>query len=290
MEKLTRTFITVTVAAAMLTISTAAWCAETSYIISLHRKIKSDYKELDKIQGDSEPRIKKINQEITGLVDQIESEENDSRREVLENRYYKLRAKDLALRAETFNQAGAIISRLTDNMRALDRAMAEGYKTEDGATLTKQDLPAIGDTLKGVSGMLKPLSLLKPDDPRIQYLSRTMQTMDARYRALSQDQTKTSLADQIAYMEDLGAFIAAVQQSAEQERQYLLGQIWTLMAENVARIVKSTARIASTWSIGAVASENHRSDERVARSRANTSRDDETTPSGDVNWDQIGKY
>jgi hypothetical protein len=91
-------------------------------------------------------------------------------------------------------------------------------------------------------------------------------------------------------MEDLNAFIAAVQLTAEQERQYLLGEIWTLIGQNVFRTVKSIGRIANNWNIGASATQNHKNDERVARTRANTSRNDETTPSGPVNWDQIGAY
>jgi len=290
MNKIGRVFIAAMVMAAVLISGTAAWSAETSYIVMLNKKIKSESKDLDRIQRETEPRIRKINQEITALVDQLENEVNDSRREALENKYYKLRAQDLALRVETFNQAEAIISRLTENMRALDGAMSEGYRTEDGTTLTRQDLPAIGDTLKGVAGMLKPLSQLKPDDPRVQYLARTLQTLDSGYRAMSQDQKRISLKEQIAYMEDLNAFIAAVQLTAEQERQYLLGEIWTLIGQNVFRTVKSIGRIANNWNIGASATQNHKNDERVARTRANTSRNDETTPSGPVNWDQIGAY
>jgi Skp family chaperone for outer membrane proteins len=290
MKTIKTVLIALAVTMSMLAAGIAAWGAETSYIVNLHKKIKTDFRELDQVRKDTEPKVKKINTEITALVDQIENAEGE-KRDALENKYYKLRAQELALRVGTINQADEIVSRLTDNMRALDSAMAEGYRAEDGTVLSKEDLPVIGGTLRGIADMLKPMSLLKPDDPRVQYLGRTLQAMDSRYRTLPQGAAnKDSLAEKIAYMEDLHAFISSVRQNAESERVYLLSQIWTIMTENVAKVVASTARIVGDWNIGANEASNHKNDYRVERTRRQSTKNDGQTASGSINWDAIGKF
>lgn len=267
----------------------AAFAAETSYIVNLHKKIKTDFKELEKGQREAETRISQINKDISGLVERIESTENAEARDQLVNQYYKLRAQTLYERVKAINLADGTILRIADNMRQLDTAMAETNRNDDGTMLTKADLPAISGTLRGLADIMRPIYAMKSDDPRIQYMGQTIQNLDGRFRYLMDNQKQVSLADRVAYMEDLHAFIGSVRQVAEQERFYLLTKVYTILANNIIKFVDSFGKSTTGLNLALTIVDDHKKDAQVDRAN-NFGSPAGQTASREVSWDHIGQY
>jgi|GEM_PF-5995024 len=212
------------------------FCAETTVVVNLHKKIKSNLSAMKANTEETEGKIKQINSEINPLVDKIEAVEDDKKREALTNKYYELRAREIFYWAKWGADTSKYLARIIGDCATLRTEMQRiGQKEND--KLQASDATAVKRTLKNLSQIVGTLYALKKDDPQMQYMAMTLTTLDTKYKTFFNENRNISFDLQLAYLEDIHAYVNAVMANLDIHRQHIQYQIFVSMANNIIKIL-----------------------------------------------------
>ena len=230
---------TIFVAAAMLLTSvlftSVVRGAETTLIVDLQRKIKSDFIRMEQVNRRQETKAERLNKEIKKIVTKLTNTADEDRKNELKKLYFKKRAENLRAEATRVVEIEAALGRIVKNMVSLDKEMGKLSNGIEG--LTSSDAGPIKNSLRGMANIIAPLQALKANDPRITNMAMTLTNLDMQFKAHFSPERRTSLKNQIEYLEDLHAYIHSVRSLLKQETVYLKSNIFYMMKDGVVRVI-----------------------------------------------------
>jgi hypothetical protein len=266
-----------------LMFSSVARGAETTLIVDLQKKIKSDFVKMEQVNREQEARTERLNREIKEIVTRLTNTLDEDRKEELKKLYFKKRAEHLQAEATRVVEIEAALSRIIKNMDALDREMGK-LGTSKG--ISASDSAAVRDALKGTANILKTVQAVRTDDPRVNNLAMTLNNLDMQYRMYFNPASRTSYGEQIQYLEDLHAYIHSVRSLLSQETVYLRGNIFYMMKDGIVRVINDFQKQFYGVTFKGFESQ-HKQDEEVLGDRKEIERRQHQQK---INLDNIGNW
>ncbi len=213
--------------------------AETTVIVDLQKKIKRDLKEINKIALERDTRVESLEKEIEKVVEELESTTDEDRQDKLRQKYAKLRALQLEVQARSAVKIRDRLERVIKNMTALDEKMRRSTK---GMMLSgKENIKAVGTSMKGLAYLFAPIAALKGDDRRAKTLYISLMKLNASYENLTSSKSPAvSLKDQIRYMEDIYGFILATLQTVRVEKDFLEANVYVLLSDGIVKTINNS--------------------------------------------------
>ncbi len=211
--------------------------AETTLIVDLQKKIKSDFIRMEQVNLEQEAKAERLNNEIKDVVTKLTNTADDDRKEELKKLYFKKRAQYLQAEALRVVEIEASLSRIIKNMVTLDKEMGKLGLSNNLKGLTSSDTEAIKSSLRGMANIIAPLQALKANDPRIVNMAMTLTNLDMQYKTYFTYGRKTTLKNQIAYLEDLHAYVHSARGLLKQETIYLKSNVFYMMKDGIVRVI-----------------------------------------------------
>lgn len=237
MDTIVKTIFAVAVVILALLFTSIARGSETTMVIDLQKKIKTDFNVMDKANKEQEAKAEKLNDEIKQVVTKLTSTSDESKKDELRNLYFKKRAEHVQAEAIKVAEIEGALGRITKNMSALEKEMGKFGSGGNVKGLTSSDTQYVKNTLKGMANIMTPLQALKGNDPQINNLTMTLANLDMQYRTYFAPGKTTSLKNQIMFMEDLHAYIYSVKSLLRNETAYLKANVYYLMKDGIVRVI-----------------------------------------------------
>ena len=213
--------------------------AETTVIVDLQKKIKRDLKEINKIARERDTRVESLEKEIKKVVKELESTPDEGRQDTLRQKYAKLRALQLEVQAKSAVKLKDRLERVIKNMATLDEKM--GRSTQGMMLSGKENIKAVGTSMKGLAYLFAPIAALKGDDPRAKTLYISLMKLNESYENLTSSKSPAvSLKEQIRYMEDIYGFILATIQTLRVERDFLEANVYVLLSNGIVKTINNS--------------------------------------------------
>jgi len=233
-----KTIFAVVIVILALLFNSVARGAETTLVIDLQKKIKADFNKMEQVNKEQDAKAEKLNEEIKEVVTKLMSTSEAAKKEELKNLYFKKRAEHLRAEAIKVAEIDSALSRITKNMTTLEREMDKfGGGSANAKGLAPSDVQFVKNTLKGSANIMATLQALKGNDPQLTNMSMTLTNLDMQYRTYFAPGKATSLKNQIAFMEDLHAYIYTVKSLLRHETVYLKSNVYYLMKDGIVRVI-----------------------------------------------------
>lgn len=235
METTAKIVFTAALVMVALLFTSVVRAAETTLVIDLQRKIKSDFKKMEDVNRDQGARADKINNEIKQIVTDLTNTSDEAKKEEIRNLYFKKRAEHLHAEATRVVEIEEALGSVVKNMVTLEK---EIEKTGgDGKELLSSNPEPIKETLRGTANIVTTIQAIRGDDPKVRNLALTLKNLDMQYRSFFTHGRRASLAEQIAYLEDLHAYVYSVRGLLRHETAYLKSNVYFLMKDGVVRVI-----------------------------------------------------
>lgn len=211
--------------------ATAPQAAETTF--ELQKQIKSDIAQIGKSNQTRSEKTKKLEREIKETVSRISNTIDEGKKKELGNEYFVKRTQKVKAMAEWTVEIEPALRRVAKNMSLLEKEMNSAMPGDKKKGLAPSDREPIKATLKGAGNLLSILKELELDDRRVNNLSRTLMNLDQGYRNHFSSSGHIDLKNQIAFVEELHAYVLTVKQLLMQETNYLKGNVFYLMEDEI---------------------------------------------------------
>jgi len=259
-----------------------AFAVETTMIVKLQREIKSSVKDLAQMEKQHQKRIDDLNRQMREIIDEIHRTNDPERREFLAKRYFKLRAEQLAAEAESYARMHDILVKTVFKMEKLQRLMG---KDAELSPFSEEDKAVVRKVMVGVRNLFYKIQAFEPNNPRLVRISHTIKMLDRRFQHFFSPRNHVSLQAQIDYLTDLAAFMQATLSFMNEERNYLLQNIYLMVQSDLRRYINDLKP--SYHEINRKFSDHQKNDAEVLESLSATPLKVDYRP---VNLDNIGQY
>lgn len=233
METTVKSIFALAIAMLALLFTSIARGAETTLVIDLQKKIKSDFTKMELVTKQQETKAEKLNDDIKQIVTKLTNTTDEGKKEELRNQYFKKRAEHLHAEATKVVEIESALGRIIRNTAALENEFRKG----DKQSLIPSDAAPVKDTLKGMANILAPLQALKGDDPKVATAIMTLRNLDMQYKTYFTPGKRTSLREQQEYLEDLYAMVHSVRSLLQYETAYLKSNVFYLMKDGIVKVI-----------------------------------------------------
>lgn len=216
-----------------LILSSMVHGAETTLVVDLQKKIKSDFNKMEEVTKQQEAKAEKLNEDIKQIVTKLTNTADEDEKEGLRNRYLKKRAEHLQAEATKIVEIEGALGRIIENSVALDKVINKDNK----AKLTPYDAEPVKDVLKGMANILTPIQALKADDQKLSAAMMTLRNLDMQYKTYFKQGRRTSIKEQMSYLEDLHAYIASVRSLLQYETAYLKSSVYFVTQDGIVKVI-----------------------------------------------------
>lgn len=260
----------------------SVFAVETTMIVKLQQDIKTSVKKLGQMQKEHEKRIADLNRQMEQVIQELHSTNDPEKKDYLAKRYFHLRAEQLAAEAESYAKMHDVLVDTIFKMEKLQRLMG---RDEGLSPLSEEDKKVVSNVMVGVRNLFYKIQALEPNNPRLVRISHTIGMLDRRFQRFFSPRRHISLQEQIDYLSDLAAFMQATLSFMEEERNYLLQNIYFLVQIDLRRYINDLKP--SYHEINEEYSRHQENDAEVLDSISANSPEVAYRP---VNLDNVGQY
>lgn len=258
--------------------------AETTF--ELQKRIKSDFSKIEKADQAMSSKTNELNKEIKEIVTKFTNTINEGEKEELRKQYVKKRAEFLKAIAEWAVEIVDALSRIAKNMALLEKEMNRSIPGDHVKGLSHSDTNHIRNTLKGTANILSLIQKLKPNDPEVNNLARTLLNLDLGYKTHFSPGGDIDLNKQIAYVEDLHAYMNSVKILLRQETNYLKENVYYMMKDGIVRVISDFRKQFYSPNFRSFEDE-HETDTRILGERGESENEEYNTP---LDLNNIGNW
>ena len=209
------------------------WAAETTMMVKLQQKIKGNMSVINQLHKDYQARSKQLNDEIQGVIKQLENEDNADQQEHLTKIYLKTRAEGLHELASATVEMKELVINTVGQMERLQSTMQDN--SGGVSPISLDDKQSVSNALAGMAREWQYLQQLDPNNPQLIRMASTMKYNYTRYKKLFGRDGTSSLQDQIDHMADVAASLQAALNLMDEQRKTLLQNVYYVVQGSIVR-------------------------------------------------------
>jgi len=218
-------------AVTLLVVSVPAFATESTMIIQLQNKIKSNVNDFKVMNKEYLERQKEMKEADSRAREKVAEETKPERRMEAAREYYLYKAQSLHLLAGNVAKFEDKIDDMVCDMDRLEKLVRKGEAKEVNI-LGKESVAAFKSTVGGISNLLDAAKKMNPElefDSSMVTARNTLLNLNSRYRDMNKHGAEFNLRKQIDYLVDMRAYLNSAAKLIERETLHIRTDIYQLV-------------------------------------------------------------